>query len=205
MNRLLVALAALALAPAAMADSEFSVVLQGGASHYTSSLASGSDTGAAYGVRLGMLPTPMLGVELGYLGTQNNVKQSLDIGREASTLKTNEGYADVRLNILPGAVTPYVFGGYGLTWVNGGAASGVPNKTANTLPFGGGIGYMGAASNGGLGAVAEAGIETFRLHGVRMLAGAQLAIPFFDTTRTAFGNPSSGRTVFPAAFVRFAF
>ena len=150
MKKLLVALAALALAPAAMADSEFSVVLQGGASHYTSSLSSGSDTGAAYGVRLGMLPTPMLGLELGYLGTQNNIQQSLDTGREASTLKTNEGYADVRLNVLPGAVTPYVFGGYGLTWVNGGAASGVPNKTANTLPFGGGVeGNIGAFKLGG--------------------------------------------------------
>ena len=140
MRKIIVALAAAVLvAPAVWADSEFSVVIQGGASHYTSSLSSGSDTGAAYGARLGILPTPMLGFELGYLGTQNNVKQSLDIGRGASTLATNEGYGDVRLNILPGAVTPYVFGGYGLTWVNGGAASGVPNKTANTLPFGGGV------------------------------------------------------------------
>jgi len=130
----------LALAsPAALADSEFSVVLQGGASHYTQSLNSGSDTGAAYGVRLGFLPTPMLGLELGYLGTQNNVNESLSQGRFASTLSTNEGYADVRLNILPGDLTPYVFGGYGMTWVNGGAASGIPNGNANTLPFGGGL------------------------------------------------------------------
>lgn len=140
MRNVIVALAAAVLvAPAVWADSEFSIALEGGASHYTSALSSGSDTGAAYGARLGLLPTPMLGVELGYLGTQNNVKQSLDIGREASTLSTNEGYGDVRLNVLPGAFTPYVFGGYGLTWVSGGAASGIPNKTANTLPFGGGI------------------------------------------------------------------
>ena len=140
MKTLFVALAAGALAaPAALADSEFSVVLQGGATHYTASLSSGSETGAAYGLRLGMLPTPMLGIEAGYLGTQNNIQESLDIGRMASTLKTNEGYADVRLNILPGDVTPYVFGGYGLTWVSGGQASGIPNKTANTLPFGGGL------------------------------------------------------------------
>ncbi|MCA1826423.1 MAG: outer membrane beta-barrel protein [Myxococcales bacterium] len=140
MRKIIVALAAAVLiAPAVWADSEFSIALQGGASHYTSSLSSGSDTGAAYGARLGILPTPMLGVELGYLGTQNNVKQSLDIGREASTLMTNEGYADVRLNLLPGAFTPYVFGGYGLTWVSGGAASGIPNRSVNTLPFGGGI------------------------------------------------------------------
>ena len=81
----------------------------------------------------------MLGVELGYLGTQNNVRQSFDTGRLASTIKTNEGYADLRLNVLPGALTPYVFGGYGLTWVNGAAASGIPNRNVNTLPFGGGV------------------------------------------------------------------
>ena len=151
MRKIIVALsAAVLVTPAVWADSEFSVALQGGASHYTSSLSSGSDTGAAYGVRLGLLPTPMLGVELGYLGTQNNVKQSLDVGRESSTLATNEGYGDVRLNILPGSLTPYVFGGYGLTWVSGGAASGIPNKTANTLPFGGGLeANVGAFKIGG--------------------------------------------------------
>jgi len=146
---LVAALAVLVMPAAAMADSEFSIVLQGGASHYNQSL-SGSDTGAAYGARLGFLPTPMLGLELGYLGTQNNISASLDQGREASTLKTNEGYADVRLNILPGAVTPYVFGGYGLTWVNGAAASGVPNSSTSTLPFGAGLeGNIGAFKLGG--------------------------------------------------------
>jgi|GraSoiStandDraft_40_1057318.scaffolds.fasta_scaffold21915_3 opacity protein-like surface antigen len=151
MKRLLVALAlaALVLPAAAMADSEFSIVLQGGATKYNQSL-SGSDVGAAYGARLGILPTPMLGIELGYLGTQNNINQSLSEGRQASTLKTNEGYADVRLNILPGEVTPYVFGGYGYTWVNGAAASGVPNSSTSTLPFGGGIeGNVGAFKLGG--------------------------------------------------------
>ena len=140
MKKVIVALAAAVLAaPAVWADSEFSVVLQGGATHYTGALNGGADTGAEYGARLGLMPTPMLGVELGYLGSQNNVKESLDIGRMASTIKTNEGYGDVRLNILPGALTPYVFGGYGITWVNGGAASGIPNRSVNTLPFGAGL------------------------------------------------------------------
>src|SRR5881392_1089195 len=98
------AVAAVVIPAAAKADSEFSIVVQGGATKYNQSL-SGSDIGAAYGARLGILPTPMLGVEVGYLGTQNNINQSLSEGRQASTLKTNEGYADVRLNILPGEVT----------------------------------------------------------------------------------------------------
>jgi len=117
MKKLLVTLgvAALVLPAAAKADSEFSIVLQGGAAKYNQSL-SGSDVGAAYGARLGIMPTPMLGVEVGYLGSQNNINESLNQGRLASTLKTNEGYGDVRLNILPGEVTPYIFGGYGYTW-----------------------------------------------------------------------------------------
>jgi len=151
MKRLLVVLAAAVLvAPAAaMADSEFSIVVQGGATKYNQSL-SGSDVGAAYGARLGVLPTPMLGLELGYLGTQNNINESLSQGRVASTLKTNEGYADVRLNILPGDLTPYVFGGYGYTWVNGAQASGVPNSSTSTLPFGAGLeGNVGQFKLGG--------------------------------------------------------
>jgi len=57
MKKLLVALAAAALVvPAtAMAESEFSIVVQGGAAKYNQSM-SGTDTGAAYGARLGMLP-----------------------------------------------------------------------------------------------------------------------------------------------------
>lgn len=140
MKKLTMVLCGLAIAaPAAMAETEFSVVLQGGASHYNQSLASGSDTGAAYGARFGLLPTPQLGVELGYLGTQNNINQSLSSGTFSSTLKTNEGYADVRLNIIPLVVTPYIFGGYGYTWVNGAAASGIPNRSTSTLPFGAGL------------------------------------------------------------------
>jgi hypothetical protein len=140
MRKVFLALAAgLLIAPVARADSEFSVVLQGGAAKYNQSLSTGTDTGVAYGARFGILPTPMLGVELGYLGTQNNVKESLSLGRMASTIKTNEGYGDLRVNLLPGGFTPYVFGGYGITWVSGGEASGIPNRSVNTLPFGGGI------------------------------------------------------------------
>jgi len=57
MKKLLVALAtaALLVPAAAMAESEFSIVLQGGAAKYNQSM-SGSDTGAAYGARLACCP-----------------------------------------------------------------------------------------------------------------------------------------------------
>jgi Outer membrane protein beta-barrel domain len=132
-------LAALVLvAPAAMADSEVSLVLQGGASHYQQAL-SGSNYGVAYGARLGILPLPFLGVELGYLGTRNDLSVSSDGSVPAATLSTNEGYADLRVNLFPNIVTPYIFGGYGLTWVNGAASAGIANDHVSTLPFGGGL------------------------------------------------------------------
>ena len=69
-------------------------------------------------------------------------------------------------------------------------------------PFvGGGLGYMSANTSGGMGAVAEAGIEAFRLHGVRALLGLQVTIPFFDNGN--LDHPS--RPFFPAAFGRLAF
>jgi hypothetical protein len=69
--------------------------------------------------------------------------------------------------------------------------------------IGGGLGYMGAGGHGGMGAIAEAGVEAFRLHGVRALAGVQVALPFFDTGSTSSSTQS--RSVYPAGFIRLAF
>jgi opacity protein-like surface antigen len=145
MKQLFGALAAAALlfAPlAAKADSEFSIVLEGGATHYNQSLNSGTETGALYGARLGIMPTPILGFELGYLGTQNNVRESLNAGRQTGTLRTNGGYGDVRLNIFPGPLTPYAFGGFGVTHVDapgGPDEYGLQTRNVATIPFGAGL------------------------------------------------------------------
>jgi hypothetical protein len=155
MRRLLtLAAALLILAPAtAFADAEFAIQAEGGVSHYNRSL-SGSDLGAAYGARLTITPIQFLGFELGYLGTRNNVSGTSTttgggVTVPSATLSTNEGYADLRINILPGPVMPYIFGGYGLTWVSGADAfaSGDHN---NTLPFGAGLDFnIGAFKIGG--------------------------------------------------------
>jgi hypothetical protein len=154
MRRLLTLTAALViLAPAAaFADAEFAIQAEGGVSHYNRSL-SGSDLGAAYGARLTVTPLQFLGIELGYLGTRNNISGTSGGGSgvivPGATLSTNEGYADLRINILPGPVMPYIFGGYGLTWVSGADAfaSGDHN---NTLPFGAGLDFnIGAFKIGG--------------------------------------------------------
>ena len=72
-------------------------------------------------------------------------------------------------------------------------------------PYAGfGLGYMGAGGEGGMGGILEAGLEAFRLHGVRALAGVQLTVPFFDT-RQGSAPLVAERSVYPAGFLRFAF
>jgi hypothetical protein len=76
--------------------------------------------------------------------------------------------------------------------------------------IGAGLGYMGT-HQAGMGGTLEAGIEAFRLHGVRGLAGFQVLIPFFDNSWSDYDPTTGGQTKvasrswYPAAFVRFAF
>jgi hypothetical protein len=79
-------------------------------------------------------------------------------------------------------------------------AAWIPFSTEISPYIGGGVGYLGADNRGGMGATAEAGLEFFRLHDVRALAGLQFTFPF-DTGPTS----SPSRSVYPAGFVRFAF
>ena len=155
MKKILSTAAVLILLPlAARAESELSLTLQGGAVKYDQALASPSDLGAQYGVRLGILPTPVLGVEVGYLGSQSNVR---DVVNNANTTRfiSNGAYADARVNVLPDNVMPYLFGGFGVTnfkvdneVVNSGG--GLHGKTVATIPFGGGVDFnIGAFKVGG--------------------------------------------------------
>jgi hypothetical protein len=132
-----------ALSPAARPESELSVTLHGGGVKYDQALAAPSSLGAQYGVRLGLLPTPVVGVEAGYLGSQSNVRDVVN-GIGSTRVVTNGGYADARVNFLPGSVTPYVFGGYGLTHLKVsnevvGSEGGLHGRTVSTIPFGGGV------------------------------------------------------------------
>jgi len=152
---LLTAAAALLSLPiAARAESELSLTLQGGGVKYDQALAAPSNLGAEYGLRLGILPTPALGVEIGYLGSQSNVR---DVVNNSSTTRliTNGAYGDARINILPGSVMPYVFGGFGVTNFkvdNEVVASdgGLHGRTVATIPLGGGLDFnLGAFKIGG--------------------------------------------------------
>jgi hypothetical protein len=84
-------------------------------------------------------------------------------------------------------------------------AAWIPFSTEVSPYLGAGVGYMGAGGHGGLGGIVEAGVEAFRLHGVRGLLGVQLAIPFFDTQENSGVTLVAHRDVYPAGFVRLAF
>jgi hypothetical protein len=68
--------------------------------------------------------------------------------------------------------------------------------------FGGGLGYQWAGNQGGMGGTLEAGLEAFRLHGVRGLLGVQALIPFFDANN---GGTTQNHSVYPAGFIRLGF
>jgi hypothetical protein len=71
--------------------------------------------------------------------------------------------------------------------------------------LGAGIGYMGAAQTGGLAGRLSAGLELFRLHGVRLLGGVDALFPFFSTPANPFGTRPQVRTIYPMAHLELGF
>ena len=71
--------------------------------------------------------------------------------------------------------------------------------------LGAGLGYMGAAETEGLGGRLSAGVELFRLHGVRLLGGVDAVFPFFSTPTYLVGTPPQVRTVYPMAHLQLGF
>ena len=146
MKRIVLMVAAILLLPlAARAESELALTLQGGGVKYDQALASPSDLGAEYGVRLGIMPVPAIGFEIGYLGSQSNVRDVVN-NSNTTRLITNGAYGDARLNILPDTVMPYIFGGIGVTnfkvdneILN--SDGGLHGKTVATIPLGAGLDF----------------------------------------------------------------
>ena len=140
----ILAAALLSFPLAASAASELSVTLNGGGTKYDQALSAGTDVGAEYGVRIGIIPTPIIGFEIGYLGSQNNVNATLNSNGTNQRLITNGAYGDLRANLLAGPVTPYIFGGFGVTnfkisneVIDNNA--GLHGRTVATVPFGAGL------------------------------------------------------------------
>lgn len=94
--------------------------------------------------------------------------------------------------------------GSGLAWF-GLDGAWIPLDREISPYLGAGIGYMGVAETGGLGGRLSAGIELFRLHGIRLLGGIDAVFPFFSTPSTFLGTRPEVRTVYPMAHIQLGF
>lgn len=101
-----------------------------------------TDLGGGWNVRVGILTRFLLNLELQYVGSAQQIN-AVGLDNDAILL-SNGGEANLRLNIFPGMVQPYVFGGIGYRHFN------ITNTATNTsslqttddlgmVPVGGGI------------------------------------------------------------------
>ncbi|MCY1045394.1 hypothetical protein OV208_29025 [Corallococcus sp. bb12-1] len=119
-----------------------SFMVGGGVEGYTDALRTQIDPGLAYGVTIGLKPTNVVGVELGYTG-------SISEFNSGGVLATNANGPDIVRNGVQGAVTigltatrlqPYVMGGVGVSRYNVRAfAPGFQDDTVGNVPVGGGL------------------------------------------------------------------
>jgi hypothetical protein len=127
------------------ANQGLSVALQGGVAGFTSTLAPRIEPGGGWGLLVAAQPTPIVGLELSYLGASNYIDDPLAGG--SSRLIRTAGQADVKFSLLPRAVEPYLFGGIGLnraTIRNNNsttASAGYQPDTFGSVPVGGGINF----------------------------------------------------------------
>lgn len=127
-----VAVLALAGASTAGAQAGLEVQAGGGLADYNRGLAADTGVGPAWTAGLSINPFPVLGVELTYLGSR------VEYG-DAGAIRQNGGNAAVRLNLSPGLVTPFVFGGLGLSRISSDAAVPLADNTVLDVPAGAGI------------------------------------------------------------------
>ncbi|MFP2907247.1 hypothetical protein ACLESD_19805 [Pyxidicoccus sp. 3LFB2] len=120
------------------------LLVGGGVEGYTGELAPQINPGATAGVRAALKPSKILGLELGYSGSLNN----LDIGGEGGAvdgpdLIRNGGQAVVTLGLTATDWHPYVLGGIGINDYNfrGGEVLGYEDDTVGNVPAG--VGFRG--------------------------------------------------------------
>lgn len=141
-----------ALAQGGQADMRgLTVSAGGGVEGYSAGLAPWIDPGVAYGVTVGLKPSRLIGLELGYSGAVNSIDAS---GAEALVgspeLVRNGGQAVATLGLTTSRLQPYILGGLGLSDFNvrfGGEALGFRDDTVGAVPVGAGLRfYTGTVS-----------------------------------------------------------
>jgi hypothetical protein len=119
---------------------EPSMMVGGGVEGYTQVLAPQIDVGVTYGVALGLQPTRLLGLELGYSGAVNSIDARRRGAGSGRDLVRNGAYAAATVSPFSSAVRPYVMGGLGFSSYNvRGGAVGLGDNTVGNVPLGAGV------------------------------------------------------------------
>ncbi len=115
------------------------VLIGGGVEGYTGGRAPEVRPGAALGVTAALKPSKVLGIEVGYSGAVNNLRE--DAGGSGPDIIRNGGQAALTLGLTASPVQPYVLGGIGLNRYNvrNGDALGFRSDTNANVPVGGGL------------------------------------------------------------------
>jgi hypothetical protein len=106
---------------------------------YTGSLRSTIAPGVAWGVTAGIKPTRILGLELGYSGAVNELRNDVfDVAGADLVRNGAQAVATVGLGAAP--VQPYLLAGLGINWYRARSSSiGFVNDTSGNVPLGGGV------------------------------------------------------------------
>jgi hypothetical protein len=123
------------------------LLIGGGVEGYTGALAPQIAPGPSANVMASIKPTSVLGIEVGYSGALNNIKDAGSAGASSGPdLVRNGGQAALTLAITPTAVQPYLLGGIGISnyHFRGGEALGYSDDTVGNVPAGVGVrGHFG--------------------------------------------------------------
>ncbi|RKG88612.1 hypothetical protein D7W82_10000 [Corallococcus sp. CA049B] len=123
------------------------LLIGGGVEGYTGALAPQIAPGPSAAVTASLKPTSVLGVEVGYSGALNNIKNAGSAGADdGPDLVRNGGQAALTLAVTPTAVQPYLLGGIGISnyHFRGGESLGYSDDTVGNIPAGVGVrGHFG--------------------------------------------------------------
>ena len=127
------------------ADTGLYVLLGGGTEGYTGSNASDLNPGFAFGATIGIKPSKILGLELGYSGAFNDIDLAGPGGAaDGGDIMRQGGQAAVTVGLTKTKLQPYVLGGIGIQNYNVKGASpvfGYVDDTSGYVPAGVGLRY----------------------------------------------------------------
>jgi opacity protein-like surface antigen len=124
---------------------DVSITVGAGVEGYTGTLRPEIEPGFAWSVTAGFKPTRVLGLELGYTGSVNELGndaffQDVSEGATGADLVRNGGHVLATVGLMTVPVQPYLLGGVGLSWWNARATgTTIRDDAAGVIPLGGGI------------------------------------------------------------------